>query len=309
MKFKSLIIYFFLALLFNTLPVSGETLKPYILGSTSTENISEITEKTTAALKKQGFEIVGSYQPFANAVVIAVTNEELKAAAAIAKNGGFGVVQRVAITKVNNEFQIAYVNPEYLGTAYGLGRLPKTKQMLKDALGNQLTFGSKDGIEANKLMPGKYHYMMFMPYFHNVDILNTFQNHAIAVRTVEQNLAAGKGGTMKVYRVDIPDKQVSVFGIAINKGDGISTGRKDTDKEITDIVDYKKFKHTAYLPYELMVIGNKAIALRGRFRIALHYPDTKMMGAHGFTKIMSSPKGIKKALKAVAGKKIRRSID
>ena len=78
---------------------------------------------------------------------------------------------------------------------------------------------------------------------------------------------------------------------------------KDTDKEITDIVDYKKYRHTAYLPYEMMVVGNEVIALRGRYRIALHYPDTKMMGARGFTKIMSAPKGIKFALKAVAGKK------
>ena len=306
MKFKSLIIYFFLAL-FPTLSVSAEApeperFKPYILGSTPTGSINEIAAKTTAALKKQGFEFVGSYKPFANAFVITVTNAELKTAAAKAKNGGFGVVQRVAITKVKEELQVAYVNPEYLGAAYGLGKLPKTKQMLEDALGNQLTFGSEEGMTALRLKPGNYHYKMMMPYFHNIDVLNKFENHDTAVKTVEQNLAAGKGGTMKVYRVDIPGKQISVFGVGINKGDGIATGRKDTDKEITDIVDFKKYRHTPYLPYELMVMGNKVVALRARYRIALYYPDTKMTGEHGFFKIMSSPKGIKNALKAVAGK-------
>jgi hypothetical protein len=307
MRFKSVIIYSFLALFF-ALPVSAEapkpeTLKPYILGSTSTGSVSAISAKTTAALKKQGFELVGSYKPFANAFVITVTNAELKAAAAKARHGGFGVVQRVSVTRVKDEIQVAYVNPVYLGTAYGLGKLPKTKQMLKDALGNQLSFGSEKGIEADDLKPGSYHYKMMMPYFHDIDVLNTFENHDTAVKAVEQNLAAGKGGTMKVYRVDIPGKQISVFGVGINKGDGIATGKKDTDKEITDIVDFKKYRHTAYLPYELMVTGNKVIALRGRYRIALHYPDTTMAGDHGFFEIMSSPKGIKNALKAVAGNK------
>jgi hypothetical protein len=105
-----------------------------------------------------------------------------------------------------------------------------------------------------------------------------------------------------VYRIDLPGKDVSVFGVAIPQGDGPDSGDKDTDKEITDIIDYKEIRSTAYLPYEIMVQGNQALALRGRYRIALHFPDTPMTGKHGFTKIMSSPGGIKNALKAVAGK-------
>jgi hypothetical protein len=70
-----------------------------------------------------------------------------------------------------------------------------------------------------------------------------------------------------------------------------------------DIVDYQEIRSTPYLPYELLVQGDQAIALRGRYRIAVHFPDTSMTGKHGFTKIMSSPGGIKDALKAVAGGK------
>ena len=119
--------------------------------------------------------------------------------------------------------------------------------------------------------------------------------------TVEKNLAAGLGGTKKIYRIDIPGKQISVFGVAIPKGDGIDKGNKDTDKEIIDIVDYQDLKHTAYLPYELMVDGGRVIALRARYRIALNFPDTQMAGTHGFTKIMTAPWGIQVALEAVAG--------
>jgi hydrogenase maturation factor HypF (carbamoyltransferase family) len=92
-----------------------------------------------------------------------------------------------------------------------------------------------------------------------------------------------------------------VFGVGIITGDGVNKGRKDTDKEVMTIVDYKELKHTAYLPYEIMVEGNKAYALRARFRIAVYFPDTSMAGKHGFTKIMSSPRGIKYALEVVAG--------
>lgn len=58
---------------------------------------------------------------------------------------------------------------------------------------------------------------------------------------------------------------------------------------------------TAALPYEMLVQGGEVIALRGRYRIALHSPDTKMAGAHGFSKIMSAPGGIKAALTDAAG--------
>ena len=140
-----------------------------------------------------------------------------------------------------------------------------------------------------------------MPYFGDVDVLNTYPNYETAIKTIEENLSAGKGGTVKVYRIDLPGKNISVFGVGILEGDGPDSGAKDTDKEVLDIIDYKDIRSTAYLPYEILVQGDQAIALRGRYRIAVHFPDTSMAGKHGFTKIMSSPGGIKKALEAVAG--------
>ena len=281
----------------------AEVLKPYILGNTPMGNVSQVAGKIKTALKQQGFEIVGSYAPFPEAVVICATNRELKAATAKAKNGGFGVAQRVAITEVDGKLQVSYVNPAYLGTAYGLGKLEGVSAKLKAALGAVQTFGSEKGIKEEKLRPGKYHYAFMMPYFKDVDLLKEHPDYKTAVDTVEKNLASGEGGTKKVYRIDLPGKEVSVFGVALLQGaiDGPDQGDKDTDREILDVVDYQELKHTAYLPYELMVIGNRVIALRGRYRIALHFPDTKMAGAHGFTKIMSAPRGVKVALEAVAG--------
>ena len=282
--------------------VHAEVLKPYVLADAATGDLRQTAEKVKTALAANGLDVVGTYQPYANAIVLCATNDELKAAAAKAENGGFGVAQRVEITEVGGKLQVSYVNPAYLGTAYGLGKLEGVSAKLKAALGAKETFGSV-GIDEEQLKPGVYHYAMMMPYFRDVDRLHEHPDYATAVATVEKNLAANAGGTVKVYRIDLPGKQVSVFGVGIPKGalDGPGQGDKDTDKEIMDIVDHKDLKHTAYLPYELMVDGGRVIALRGRYRIALHFPDTKMYGPNGFTKIMTAPWGILNALEQVAG--------
>ena len=280
----------------------AEVLKPFVLGKAVSGKMADVAQYTKVQLTGQGFTIVGTYSPYPNATVICASHPDISAAAAKAENGGFGAAQRVAVTETDGKLQVTYVNPAYLGTAYGLGKLESISAKLETALGHEQEYGSEKGIKEEKLGPGKYHYKMMMPYFDDIDVLNTYADYQAGVETVEANLAAGKGGTAKVYRIDLPGKDVSVFGVAIPQGDGPDSGDKDTDKEITDIIDYREIRSTAYLPYEIMVQGNQAIALRGRYRIAVHFPDTSMAGKHGFTKIMSSPGGIKNALKAVAGK-------
>ena len=300
---KVVVAVFLLSL--GTAVARAEALKPYVLGDALPGDFSQVVERVKAALTANGFQVVGTYAPYKGAMVIATTTPELIAAATKAKNGGFGAAQRVAVTEYKGKIQVSYVNPAYLGTAYGLGKLDGVSAKLKTALGAVKTFGSV-GIEEENLKPGNYRYAMFMPYFNDVDVLNDHKDYKTAVETVEKNLAAGAGGTVKVYRIDIPGKEISVFGVGIPKGmiDGPeNSGNRDTDKEVMDIVDWQDLRHTAYLPYEMMVQGGEVIALRGRYRIALHFPDTKMAGEHGFTKIMTAPWGIQVALEAAAGYK------
>jgi len=291
-----------LSLVATTGTVSAEEirLKPYILGNPVSGDMAAVVSSVKVALKTQGFDEAGSYSPYPGATVIVVTSPDLKAAAARARNGGFGAGQRVAVTEQQGRLQVSYANPAYIGAAYGMGKLDSVASRLKAALGAMQAFGSEAGLTASELAPGNYHYMVGMPYFHQVDLLAEHPSHAAAVAAVEKGLAAGNGGTKKVYRIDLPGREVSVFGVAVVTGDGPGKGDKDTDKEVMEIVDWQPLRHTAYLPYEILVQGGEVIALRGRYRIALHFPDTKMSGAHGFTKIMNSPSGIKTALKAVA---------
>ena len=275
-------------------------LKPFVLGTEPAGGMEQAVAAVKSSLKVQGFDEAGSYSPYAGATVIVVTSPELRAATAKAKFGGFGAGQRVAVTDYKGKLQVSYMNPAYLGAAYGLGKLETVSEKLKKALGATKEFGAVDGLKAEALAPGTYHYMVGMPYFQQVDVLAKYPDYPTALAAVEKGLTAGKGGTKKVYRIDMPERQVSVFGVAIVTGDGIDKGHKDTDKEIMDILDWQELRITAALPYEVLVQGGEVVALRGRYRIALHSPDTKMAGAHGFTKIMSAPGGIKAALKSVA---------
>lgn len=279
----------------------AEALKPFVLADTPSGELAAVAAQVKTKLQAAGFEVVGSYKPYPHAVVITATNAELRAAAAAARdqNGGFGAVQRVAVTSVDGAVEVSYANPAYTGVAYGLGtKLPKTTEALKKALGAKFDYGSA-GIEEARLKPGEYRYAIGMPYFNQVDVLAEHPDYKTAVDTVERNLAARQGGTAKVYRIDLPN-EVSVFGIAVATGDGADAGAKDTDREIMDIIDAQRPRSTAYLPYELMVKGREVIALRARYRIAVNFPDLKMFGKNSFGKIMSAPDGIKTALTAVA---------
>jgi hypothetical protein len=111
------------------------------------------------------------------------------------------------------------------------------------------------------------------------------------VNHIEERLAAGTAGASKVYRIDIPGKEETLFGVAISTGDG-------ADKSVMASTDTGDLKHTAHLPYELLVTGNQVIALAGKFRIAVSFPD---LGMGTFMKISSAPGAIRDVLGAVAG--------
>ncbi len=274
--------------------------KPFILGhqAAGSEAMTQVVTATRKALTTNGFHVVGQYVPFRRTTIVCATYPEMLNAAAHAKNGGFGAVERISITKVDGSWQVSYVNPAYLAVAYGLHPLPKTEAALKMALGAKTPFGSRHGLTRDDLKPGNYHYALFMPYFNNVDHVRRFPNHAMAVKTIRANLMKHVGTSSFVYEVNVPGtpKPTTVFGFGIKKGKG-------GDRHILRLIDAHRYRGYAYLPYEMMVVGRRVIALRPRYRIAVNFPDTSMMGSHGFMNIMSAPGAIRKVMKEVAGRK------
>jgi hypothetical protein len=275
-------------------------LKPFVLGSKGPGEVSAKAEAAKASLAQNGFTIAGTYTPYPNATIIIVTNDEMRTTAAKSERGGFGAAQRVSVTKVGNDVQVAYTNPAYMANAYRMaGDLKETAARLQAALGKVEEFGAK-GLTVEKLR--KYHYTFGMEYFDEPNELAKYGSHEEAVKAVEAGLAAGKQGVTKVYRVDVAGKKEALFGVAM-KGEG-EAGKNMDDKYIMSEIDFKDIRSTAHLPYDILVSDNKVYALYARFRIAISFPDLSMMGANSFMNIMKAPEAIREALAlSVGGKK------
>jgi len=272
--------------------------KPFVLASKGPGDMAQKVEATKAALAKAGFTVAGSYSPYPNAVVIGVSNDELRSAAAKSEHGGFGAAIRVAVTKVKDEIQVSYTNPPYLANAYRMaGDLSNTASNLQEALGKIEEFGAA-GLSPAKLR--KYHYAFGMEYFDEPNTLASYASYDEAVKAVEAGLAAGKQGVTKVYRVDISGKKETLFGVAMKcEGDN----KYMDDKYIMGEIDFKDVKSTAHLPYDILVSDNKVYAQYARFRIAISFPDLSMMGANSFMNIMKAPEAMRKSLALTVGGK------
>jgi hypothetical protein len=277
-----------LAVLCVQAAIADDALKPYIMTTATYESIPAATAAVTVKLSQAGFQVAGQYTPFEGALVMGITSDTLRSTAAKTEHGGFGAAIRVSITQAGDTLQIAYVNPAYMAAIYRMESLAEVSSALATAFGEGQPFGSEKGRTAAKL--AKYHYMMAMPYFDDLDVLAHYDSHADAVANIEKNLAAGVADTVKVYRVDVTGKEETLFGVGLRSGDG-------SDQTVMANADLADTKHTAHLPYELLVSGSDVIALRGRFRIAQSFPDLTM---GTFMKIRSAPGAIKNTLKQVA---------
>lgn len=271
--------------------------KPYLLVSNQPGDFQVAIEETRESLEDGGFKVVGEYSPYENAYVLVVTNNTLKRNAKRSEFGGFGAVQRVAITKVNGKNQITYTNPHYMGNSYRMSMkgMLKVAEQLEAALGYGEPFGSEEGLTPKELR--KYHYKIFMPYFDEPYLLATFESYKDAIKSIEKGLAKGEQGTSKVYRVDLPGKKETLIGVGL-------TEDCSSDKYIMDRIDFREIKSTPHLPYEILVAGNEVYALHVKFRIAQSFPDLTMMGAKSFFSIICAPPSIESALKAAVGQGI-----
>lgn len=296
----------------NALAEEDPLYKPFVLASKGPGSLDKKTEETRVALAANGFTVVSTYTPYPTANILIITNEELKTNASESDHGGFGVAQRVAITKVKGEIQVSYTSPVYMANGYRMKNdLSNVAVALEKALGKTEDFGGK-GITAKKLR--KYHYMFGMEYFDEPSVLAEFASYEEAVAAVEAGLAAKKEGVSKIFRIDIPNKKESVFGVAMAGKTGttkvtkevlpgqdeqfgtLMTGAPEADQYIMRVIDFGELKATAHLPYEILVSDKKVLAQYARFRIALNFPSLKMMGSNSFMNIMEAPEAIKNAL-------------
>jgi len=293
--FRSLFSALFLSGLIFSSTVAAEQpwLKPYNMTSNANGTMAAQVKATSSALAAAGFEVAGTYQPYAEATIISVTNDALKKAAAKTEFGGYGAVVRVAVTQVGENIQVSYVNPAWMSASFQMDAdLTAIDKQLASALGGAKPYGAEDpGWKADQL--DEFHFTVFMPYFDDPFELAEHGSYDAAIKAVEAGLAAGKGGTAKVFRVDIPGKKQTLFGVSLTKASG-SAG----DEHIMKLIDGRELKQTAHLPYGILVSDGNVYALHAKFRIANSFPDLDMST---FFKINDAPDAIEESLKKASG--------
>lgn len=290
-----------IVLFFVPLFLMAQNLKPYTTGLVSGKPMEELKTELKTQLVENGFTVLGEYAPAKDSerYLFVVTHDDLlKGVKQLGGLSGFASTLRVALTKEDGKISVSYTTPEYWGTAYYRNDYDKVKanyisfdKNIKTVLKNMgattfKMFGSEKGVSSKDLK--KYKYMMGMPEFDKTQVLATFSSFDEAVSKLDAKLKAGNVNVKEVYSYEIEGKKLKLYGVAL--------GGEKGEEHFLPIIDISNPKHTAFLPYEFLLIDNEVHMLHGRYRIALAFPDLTM---GTFTKIMSSPGDIKDLIESV----------
>jgi len=264
--------------------------KPYYLVSAQASDFSSLVTQTRDKINSSDFKLVGDFSPYQKAHIFVLTHDKLLESAASSDFGGYGAAIRVAITETDKGVQLSYVNPVYMANVYHIPEVAEVSAGLESLFGESEPAGSKRGITKRSLK--NYQYMMFMPEFDDHDKLGSFDSHQQALATVNHHLDAGTYKLTKVFQIAVPGKDEVLIGVSINEGLG-------ADTVVMPLVDIGDFKHTAHLPYAILVSGDDVYSQAGKFRIALAFPDLTM---GTFMDISDAPDAIKDTLKQLTTK-------
>lgn len=275
---------------------TGQDLSPYIKVGESTSSMADVTKEVIQTLKENSFTVLGTYSPSnkSSLAVVAFTRSDLKNTVIKVKDrGALAAIMKVGLVLKEDKVIISYTNPDYILRAYlpndyntYKSTFTKFSEDLKatfSSLGADFTpFGGT--VEADELP--EYHYKILMPYFTDPVELNKFASFEEGLEIITKNLEAKKGSTVLVYKLVYSIEKVAVFGVGLqSKEDGESYFLPKIGED-----------HVAALPYEIILQGNKATMLHGKYRIALHWPELSM---GTFMKIVSTPGDIEDALEAL----------
>ena len=264
----------------------GQDISPYIKIGETNETIQQAADKVVSTLKENSFQVLGVYNPSdkSHLKVIAFTRSDIKNTVIRVKDrGALAAIFKVGLVKRNGVVTLSYTNPDYILRAY-LGdsyssyasTFKKFSTDLKtcfSGIGSEFTsFGGT--VPATKLK--NYHYKIMMPYFTDPIELKEFSSFAEGLQTIQTNLNAHKGNTKQVYKLVYESQEVAVFGVGLRNKENGEAYFLPTIGEA----------HAAALPYEIILQGNIASILHGKYRLALHWPDLTM---GTFMKIMSTP--------------------
>lgn len=269
-------------------------LSPYFYGGRlPAGDLTTLMNRVERSLQTQGLSVVGKYVPsgLAGHGVLVVTDKDLLAV--VRNMGGANIVGAPIRVGVKADGTVSFVNLEYWTRAYFRKQYPMAEKAVRSAHnrlvmalgGGKKTFGG----DVAKADISDYQYMFGMEGFDSdKNLLLEHLTFEDAVKTIRDNLADGVSKTAKVYEIVMPDKNIAVFGVALNdprEGEGSWVKVIGTD-------------NLPALPYEIYVVNNRVNHLFARYRIALGWPD---VGMGTFMRIVETPGIIRDTLVRVAG--------
>lgn len=267
-------------------------LPPYVLGtrlqpSDLASQMADVEKK----LQAEGFVVVGRHTPKGLPDDGSVVVTDAAVLQALRSIGGSAIVAAGIRVGVRSDGTVSYMNPEYWYRAYLRGQFDAARpavQAVQSRLARALGSGAGFGGDVPAADLADYRYMIGMEKFDSPrSELRTHASFQDAVSAVRGNLARGVGGTSQVYEVVIPEREMAVFGVAMNDpehGEGWWVSKIGAD-------------NVAGLPYEVFIVGNKVYALYARYRIALGWPA---LGMGQFMRIINAPSAIHDTLDRVA---------
>lgn len=296
---KKLILRFSVVLLFLSISYSmfaDEELPPYYLIGKLDGSVDEVTVNVKSALESKNFRIVGEYNPAGDPdlSVIAYTRDDLqKTVLKVKDRGTLASVLKIGLVKKEGKINVSMLNPMYLFYAYLMDEADTYNSQLtvvfNDAkaamsiVGSDFTgFGGSEEIKDLK----DYHYMMMMPYFTDPVELHEFDSFEQGVSTIRKNLDDKKGNTLKVYEVIYENEKIAVFGIGL-------LNPEEGEAHFLPIIGEDNI---AAMPYEIILQGNEATMLHGKYRFAIHWPELSMKQ---FMKISSTPGDVEDVMEAL----------
>ena len=199
-------------------------------------------------LQAAGYTIVGEYKVLKDGMTILFTDDALKAEGA-KEDRGFAAVERLYVDDTNK--QITITNPVYFGKAYmqddyNHAVFYKELQTLASTFGELKA--SVDKLDFDDL--SGYHFMMGMPYYE--DMIEVAEgSHADLV-------AKAKASKEFLFELKLSDN-ATLVGMEL-------------EKKTTKFPKKIGLQNGLVLPYMVLIEGDKAKALHGKFYIALSYP-------------------------------------
>ena len=283
-------------LIFSQLNLTAQEYSAYFQIGTSTESMEDVMNTVKTQLQNSGFNVIGDYNPAnsENLGVVCYTRPDLeKIALSFADRGSLAAALKIGFKKEGNSIKVSMLNPMYLFYGYFIEGVDKHEKELAKISEDAKTAMKKVGSDftpfggsLSKKELQKYHYKMMMPYFEDAEELTEFVSFEAGLKIIQRNLKAGKGDTKKVYELIYSDKKVAVFGVAL-------LNSEDGEPKFLPIVGDDNI---AAMPYEIILQGNTATILPGKFRLALSWPELTM---GTFMKIMSTPGDIKDTLEGL----------